>query len=64
MADRDPRADPTECQRALVELVGHLESSDYRSSSGVNVVQTAEFLNAKALVALLAALDRRPWWRS
>jgi hypothetical protein len=64
MDEHVPRREPSETDRALVDLVGELESSDYRNSSGVKATQSAAFLNAKALVALLSAIDRRPWWRN
>jgi hypothetical protein len=57
------KLEPGEAEAALAELVEVLESDDYQTPSGAKAVQTAPFFMAKALVALMGALERRPWWR-
>lgn len=46
----------TEAEIALFALVATLERDDYRSASGVPAITTQAYLEAKALVCLLALL--------
>ena len=52
-----------ETEQALAHLVEELEREDYRNPTGFQVIHTGAFAQAKALVDLMNALDRKPWWR-